>query len=148
MILLNLWSSVVMLTNSLITEIYQAGIGTPVLCDWDAHANIEELPNADLIGPAALGFSEQDQIIEASFAIAVSSYGTDENLFRHREMMARVFERVRPLKTFPYYQAGSNNVVLGTIVSQDGTATVPLSRAEVRPYQFVQVNCLIDPTAT
>ncbi len=148
MILLNLWSSIIMLTNSIILEIKQSGVADPVLCDWDTHANVQELPNADLIGPAGLGFTEEDQVINAAFSIAVSSYGTDENLFRHREMIARVFERVRPTMSFPYYLAGSNNTILGSVIIQDGTATPPMSRAEVRPYQLVSVGCLISPLAT
>jgi hypothetical protein len=146
MIQANLWGSVIKLCQGIITDLNGAGI-YPVLLDWDTHANIQELPNSDLFGPSALAYTEAGKIIEVSFSIAVSSYATDHNMFRHREMIGRAFERVRPENKFDYYDADTA-AVIGFAVIQDGTAVAPVSRAEVRPFQFVQVSALIDPSAT
>jgi hypothetical protein len=145
MIYANLWGSIIKLSQELITTVTNAGVGTPQLLDWEAHANIQELPNADLIGPTTLGFIEEDKVISVSFAMAASSYN-DVNLFRHRAMMGHIFERLRPEMRIPYYDANTAQVIDHLIIT-DGTTLAPMSQVEPRPWQLVMVQALLGPAS-
>lgn len=146
MIVLDVWSSVVVLTNQLIDDFRERYPGTVIdFQDWEAGPTIKELPNCDLVGPTAITVSEPGPgFIEASFAIAVCSYGSD--LFRHRTMLSLIFERLRPEKQMPLYDA-ETATVKGYMAFTNGTLLAPMSKAEARPWQYVQVQALLDPTA-
>lgn len=145
-ILPSVWGSIVKHTNNLIIEaksLYPHA--TIQFVDWEAHANIEELPDADLIGPTSLVLMEiSPQMYDVNFSIAVSTYKSDENLFRLRSYLSLIFNSVRPTKQITVYEAGTLNEI-GYIMCQDGTAVLPMSRAVTRPFQYVQVNGLLEP---
>jgi hypothetical protein len=142
----SVWGSIVKHVNGLITELEaefpQANIG---FIDWEAHANIQEIPEQDLIGPTSLVLMEvSPQMYDVNFSIAVSTFGTDVNLFRHRSYISTIFESLRPSKQIPVYENGTNNE-LGYLIFQDGTGAMPMTRSLTRPFQYVQVNGLLEP---
>lgn len=143
MIIEDVWASVVKLCQDVIEDLRVMYPDVAFeFVDWEAHANINELPNCDCIGPTALAFTEGSPgLAEANFAIAGSTYGDDTNLFRHRKIMSMIFERLRPTKQMKIYDAGSA-LEKGYMVFTDGTTLVPMTRAEARPWQYVQVQAL------
>lgn len=143
MILPNVYGSLIVLCRSIISDLSSVGI-TPALYDFEAHADTHELPNSDLFGPAAVAIEETtpDQFV-VTFALGISAYN-DTNLFRHREMAARALDRLAVRKTIDYYDAVTAQKV-GYMVIADGTTLPPMTRAGVRPLQFVQVEALLEP---
>jgi len=148
MLATDVWGSIVKMSQSLIEE---AQLAHPdvrfALMDWEGHANIMELPEMDLIGPTALNITEHTaQMVEVNFALAVSTYASDEGLFRQREIISRAFERMRALKQVPLYDAATASKK-GYMIFTDGTTILPMSRAEARPFQYVQGSCLLEPSS-
>lgn len=145
----SVWGSVVNFCNVLIGDMRIAYPEEKIeFIDWEAHANIHELPDTDLIGPTALTITElSPQMFEVNFSIAVSSYETDTNLFRMRAYLAEAFERLRPTKTVPIFNSETAQK-LGYMIITDGSMLAPMSRAETRPFQYVQVTGLIEPVLT
>lgn len=146
MILKNCWSSIVVLSRALIQECAAANVGSEIeFMDWEAHANTPELPNMDLIGPSAMTVTEHSkELITVSFAIGVSTFTGDKNLFRQRDYVARVFERLRPENKIIYFDAESASEK-SVLVITDGTMAAPMSKSESRPWQYVQCEALLVP---
>lgn len=144
----SVWGSLVAFSRTIIDEgqtVYpDANIE---FLDWDAHANIHELPETDLIGPMSLSITElSPQMFEVSFAIAVSSYG-EENLFRMRHYLSKTFESMRALKQIPIFDS-ETAIKQGYLILTDGTLLAPMTRAETRPFQYVQASGLLEPVLT
>lgn len=142
----SIWGSIVNHCNTLIDDARIRYPDIPIeFIDWESHANIHELPNTDLIGPTAITVTElSSQMFEVNFAIAVSSYESDKNLFRMRDYLSEAFESLRPNKQIGVYDSASAQKV-GYLIFTDGTFMSPMSRAETRPWQFVQANGLLEP---
>lgn len=141
----NIWGSVVKLCQSIISEATEAGEITPHFIDWEAHADIPELPNEDLLGPAQIAFEEETpEVIRANITIGVSAYN-DANLFRHRRLVGRVFERCRVGQSFPYFAADTAGTKPSFFKILDGVMVPPMSRSEVRPLSFIQFEALLVP---
>lgn len=142
----SLWGSITALTNEIITEMAAAHPEATIqFVDWEAHANIEELPDVDLIGPTALTFMEiTPEMWDVNFSIAASTYKSDENLFRMRHYMSHVFERLRPTRQVQIYDDLTAER-FGYLVVTDGTGLMPMTRSTTRPWQYVQVNGLLEP---
>lgn len=149
MILTNCWSSITVLARTLIQECAAANPGSEIeFMDWEAHVNVPELPNKDLIGPSALSVTEHSkELISVSFAIGVSTFLGDKNLFRQRDYVARVFERLRPESKIIYFDADSASEK-SVLVVTDGTMAAPMSKAESRPWQYVQCEALLVPVGS
>lgn len=145
----SVWGSIVNFSNAIVADMRIRYPDTKIeFIDWEAHANIHELPDTDLIGPTAITITEMsEQVLEVSFAIAVSSYETDKNLFRMRAYLAEAFERMRAGKQLMIYDS-ETAAKLGYLVITPGTIMAPMSRAETRPWQFVQASGLLEPTLT
>jgi hypothetical protein len=146
----NIWGSIVAFSNDIIDDRRAKYPGVDIeYVDWEAHANIQELPEGDLIGTTAITFTEdQPELFNGSFTIGVSTYADDSNLFRLRNYVGEVFNRLRPGMKVPFYdhetleQKGWFHIV-------DGTIVLPMTRADARPLQFVQCQFVFDPvTAT
>jgi len=147
-IISSVWGSVVHMTNRLREQIVLANPDIDVrFIDFEAFANEAELPDSDLIGPTAFALTETEaNFFNVSFAIGVSTYTDDKNLFRMRAIIDQVFTRLRPLKSIPVYKAGTLELV-GQMTVTDGTTLLPMSRAAARPWQYVQLECLLEPSS-
>lgn len=147
MIYKNLWGSVVSFTNDVIDAQRLAYPDTDInFLDWEAHANIHELPNTDLIGSTAVTITEDEpEFFSVSFTLAMSSYADDNGLFRLRDYVNDVFMRLRPGSKIPYcdHQTAAQ---LGWLHITDGTIVMPMTRADIRPLQFVQCHATLDAT--
>lgn len=142
MIVNTIWVSLIRLCNDMIQEMKDEGQAAPAFIDWEAHAATPELPNSDLLGPTAFALTEDEGgILEASFAIAASSYG-EEHLFRHRYMIDKLFSRLRVEKQINLVHPETGHYA-GKLIITDGTTMSPMSRANLRPFQFVQAQAVI-----
>lgn len=148
MLVSDVWGSIVKMTNELIIEFKGDYPAVPIeFIDWEAKANIQELPNSDLIGPTGLGISEDTpEIVTVVFAMGVSTYQSDTNLFRHRDYLDRIFERMRYKNHIVLYDANTA-LPKGKLYFTDGTAMSPMTRAEARPFQYIQAECLLEPSS-
>lgn len=150
MIYENFWGSIVSFCNDVIDDRKLVYTGSDIeYIDWEAHANIHELPEKDMIGSTAVTFTEESpDEFSMSFTIGVSTYGDDPSLFRLRNYVGEVFKRLRPGSKIPFYDA-QTATQLGWIYITDNTMVMPMTRADVRPLQFIQCHGVIDPlTAT
>lgn len=143
----NIWSSITVLTQSLISELKIDHPNDEIeFIDWEAHANTPELPNKNLIGPTAVTFQEfEGEDVQVNFAIAASTYGDDENLFRHRAYVGRIFEALRPERRFQYFDA-AQATEQSVFKITPGTLMAPMTQASLRPWQFVQAEALLVPS--
>lgn len=137
--------SIKKLCVDLAAEFQTDGVATPVLIDWDEHADIHELPNGDLIGPAGCGITTDGSMTEVVFAIGVSTMD-DKGLFKLRKMIARIYDRLAPENQIDIYDAATATRVTWMVMARD-TSVTPMTKAETRPYQFVEARGLIDPRA-
>lgn len=136
----NLWSSLVNFCN----DVLEGKDASYV--DWESHANLQELPDGDLIGTTALTFTEEEpELFTGSFAIGVSTQTSDVGLFRLRSYVGEVFSKMRPGMKIALYDAASVTQ-LGWLHVVDGTHVMPMQRADVRPLQFIQCNFVFDAT--
>lgn len=146
MIYENLHGSLVNFVNDVIDDRKQAHPGEAIeYIDWEAHANIYELPDVDLIGTTAITFTEDEpEVFSGSFTIGVSTYASDKNLFRLRNYVGEVFRRLRPGSKVPFYDRETLEQ-RGWLYIVDGTVVMPMTKADVRPLQFVQCQMVFEP---
>lgn len=137
--------SIKKLCVELAAEFQADGVSAPVLIDWDEHADIHELPTGDLIGPAGCGVTNDGSMMEVVMAIGVSTMD-DKGLFKLRKMISRIYDRLSPEQKVTIYNAETALPVSWMVMASDTTVT-PMTKAETRPYQFVEARGLIDPRA-
>jgi hypothetical protein len=113
--------------------------------DFDAHADENTVPEGDLIGTSGLSLSTSHPFVDVDVMIGVATEG-DTNLFRLRELVARLFQRLQPMKTIDVldFQTGEKK---GLLIVQDGVRVLPVGGDSSRPVQFVMVgfktNCFM-----
>ena len=116
--------------------------------DFDAHAQVKEWPEDDtLIGPAGVGMAhEANNTIEVVFSVGVTTKN-DENLFRLRGLMSKLYGRLKPESKVVIYDHATA-MPTTWMVTATPVAITPVSKAEMRSVQFIEVRALIDPGAT
>lgn len=138
----NAWTSVTVFARQMI-ELYAP---EAQLIDWEAFSSIQELPATDLIGPASFGIDERSpEIFDVVFTIGVSTFD-DTSLFRHRKLMAQIFEELRPTKTLTVFDAETARPYSWMKIV-NGTSLAPVANAQTRAFQFIQAQGLLDPLA-
>lgn len=137
MIVQNVWGSLIKLCQSIITSPWQ-------LHDWDAHSDTQELPDASLLGPAAIAVEEMsEEFVKVTFAIGISAYN-DPGLFQHRLKADLVFEALRVGNQITYYDAETTGVLIPMDITGP-TGLSPMTRANTRPFQFIQTEAVLNP---
>ncbi|KQS84256.1 hypothetical protein [Rhizobium sp. Leaf383] len=146
MIYENLHSSLTMFAMGIIEDRKIVHTGETIeFIDWEAHANIFELPDHDLVGLTTLALTEDEpETFNGSFTIGISTFASDKNLFRLRNYVGEAYRRMRPGSKIPFYDAEACKQT-GWILVADGTTVMPMTRADARPLQFVQCSFVIDP---
>lgn len=118
--------------------------------DWDAHseASLAELPSNDLLGPAGIGMTEEGTFHDVVFSIGISVMN-DQNLFRIRKMVSKVFGALKPGKQIPIYRrataVNTDTPPVSWLVLESPTIITPVSRAETRVLQFVMTRGRLNP---
>lgn len=141
----NLWASCVKFCQDRILEIQAEGAADPQFIDFDTHATLTNLPDADLIGIRGFSLEMDDHVAHISVLFGIAAKTDDTNLFRHRAMVSRMFQALTPMKKFPCVDA-SSGAERGFLVAQNGTAVLPVTSANTRPLQFISVALLTDQT--
>lgn len=103
--------------------------------DFDAHATVSELPNADIIGPMEIEVENDEGMLTVMGMIGIS-LREDLNLFRLRPLVAKLFRDLSPNNTFGLYDAETSKKY-GIMKILNGTQVLPVVRSKNRPIQFV-----------
>lgn len=143
-----LYENVVLSLIKWIEDFRSASYPTATYVDWDAHASINELPTVPIcMGPAGCGLSEETPgEYEVVFSFGVGTY-QDENLFRLRKAISQLFGKMRIGARIPIYDATTAEVVSWMVVTSPRAIT-PVTKAEVRSLQYVNLTARVDPGAT
>lgn len=130
-------------------QIYRADAApASVYVNWDAHAQLDELPKDDmLIGPAGCGLADEpDGTQEVVFSIGVSTIN-DPNLFDLTRQMSKLRGRLRPGAKIPVYDHDTAEVASWMVIKTP-IAVTPVTKAEIRSIQFINLTALLNPAAT
>lgn len=111
--------------------------------DWDAHADLKELPDADMIGLSGFGISENEKIYEVVFGLMLCTYN-DPNLFRVTDFADTFFKAMMAEQRFRIYDP-ITGAAANWAVFENGTAVSPVARVEVRPTIQITASALIAP---
>src|SRR5690606_31998613 len=99
----NLYESVQMSLTRLVEDFRAQHMPDAAHVNWDAHANLNELPESDVIGLAGLGLAEDDdKQYEVTFGILMSTYN-DATLTRLTRLISRFFAQVAPQTRIQVY---------------------------------------------
>ena len=138
----NAWASLVSFTQDIKDRLNSEGIlENAEYIEWDAHANINDLPQKDVIGLTSFALLDEGNMLTVNGAIGIGTFN-EKSLFRLRKGSALIFELLKPTLTIPYLDADSG-FHINDIVLQSGTNLLPVSRADVRSIQFVQFEGLL-----
>jgi hypothetical protein len=141
----NIWGSIVAFTNDIVDNRKALYPDVEIeYVDWEAHANIQELPDTDLIGTTAITITEDStDMFSGSFTIGVSTYATDHSLFRLRNYVGEIFKRLQSGSKIAFYDHTTLELK-GYMYVTDGTIIMPMTRADTRPLQFIQCQFIFD----
>lgn len=144
MIATNIRSSLVKFAQMQISWALANSVSADVqFIDLDAHAVTHEWPSRDLLGTAGVAMEAGDKIHEITAAFAVATFN-DINLFRHYQLMDRLYQQLQPESRIPIYDAVTGSVLSWAVV-KNGSSIMPMGRSETRPIQFCAFNALVDP---
>lgn len=139
----NIWASIVRFIQDEREAMNLVGtLDNAEYIEWDAHANINDLPSADLIGPRAFSVTQEDNIYIIHCAIGIATFN-EENLFRLRKASARIFDKVSKNRSISVYDVDTE-IEYNQMVITDGTHLAPVARADVRALQFIQFEALLE----
>lgn len=114
--------------------------------DFDEHAQITELPTAQLaMGPAGVGLAQDEDGWEVVFSFGVLTY-QDKNLQRLRKAVSYIFGRLPVEATIPIYDAETGEELTWMVI-RTPRAVTPVTKAEIRSLQFVEMSALLNPAA-
>lgn len=132
----NVWASLLKRCQDFILDFKMLGLSENLqIIDWDAHANIEDLPPVDLLGPSGLGmmYEKEGEII--TFTIGVATY-QDDNLFMLRRMVGLMYDALLPEKQFTIYDHETLKPLMPATIVEASVS--PVSKSEVRALQLCQ----------
>lgn len=138
----NLRASTIRLIQDVIAGLPNTGFPIQYM-DWDAHADVFELPDADLVGLTGFGATQEGHFHDFVFGIGIVTYN-DENIFRLSEIVDHFYTRCAVQQQFVVYDTNTGERI-GIATIFDGTTVNPITRAEVRPAQSVQVTARFVP---
>lgn len=139
----NTWASLVRFCQAEITELRNDSISEDLTYyDFDASANVEALPNNDILGLSGFGLDVVGKQFYITTLFCVSTKDDDENLTRHRKIIGLLMEKLLPTKTIEYVDAEIVDTNLGFMVITDGTGLNPIARSNTRGLQAVEVTLI------
>lgn len=114
--------------------------------DFDAHAQVQELPNHHLIGTKGITIRSDEHFVEVDLLLVLSIFG-DTNFVVHDIAMDHLFQRYLPTQKIPVY-AQSNGQHSGDFIVKNGTEIMGIVKADQRPIQFVSIALNTDRTVS
>lgn len=140
----NVTSSVIKFSEDF--RLSQTVMATSQYYDFDAHSQQPELPAENLIGPAGFGLAHEEDFIHLAFSIGVVTHD-DPNLFKLRKVMGQLYAKLQPETKLPIYDDETGQQVSWMVLKTPVEIT-PVTKAELRSVQFINVSAIIDPGAT
>lgn len=114
--------------------------------DFDAHAQIHEYPEHDIIGLRAFQIVIDEHIFYVSGMFGVGIFN-DTNLQRHYRILDKLYAELLPTRRLPVYDMNSG-LMIGEFIILDGTELMPMFKADNRPIQFIGFSFSSDLTAS
>lgn len=120
--------------------------------DWDAHAEIHELPAVDkLIGLSGVSLANDGEEIRVVFAVGVATQN-DPNLFNLRGATSEFYGVFAPETRVDVYDKvaiddGADVEPSSWMVMTTPIEILPINRAEIRNVQFINCSALLNPKA-
>lgn len=146
----NLFLSVTQSLARLVTDFAEAEMPGSKVINWDDHANINELPEQDVIGLAGIGLAEDEpKKYSITLGIMVSTWN-DPGLDRLTTAISKLFGQIAPGKRVTVYTLSDNGLAADEaswMVTTLPRAALPITKAEVRAIQAVECQLLLDPGA-
>lgn len=102
---------------------------------WDAHADIEVLPDQDLLGPMEFSMVGNEGTYIITSMVAMSTRD-DTNLDRLDKMLNYVHDKIQPDNTFPIVDALSG-APRGVMKFMDGVGILPVLNTRIRPVKAI-----------
>lgn len=134
----NFKSSILRFCTQFATDMQAQGLASMMPINFDAHADINELPESDLIGPKEFGVETDQGTFVISTMIGVSTLN-DTNLFRLDKIIDQLFKRLMPDEMIPLVNA-ETGAQMGWMKAMNGTAVLPVVQTKTRPLKFVAVS--------
>lgn len=108
--------------------------------DFDSHAENFELIQNDVIGLRSYATYDEDGVVRNSFYVVCSTMN-DKNGIRLSKIVSYVFARFLSGNTINVFNEESEIITSLNITS--GTEVMPMSKADNRMAQYVDVSCLL-----
>ena len=147
----NLFLSVTQSLARLVTDFAEAEMPGSQVINWDDHANINELPEQDVIGLAGIGLAEDEpKKYSITLGIMISTWN-DPGLHRLTTAISKLFGQIAPGTRITVYTLSDNGLAADEaswMVTTLPRAALPITKAEVRAIQAVECQLLLDPGAT
>jgi len=143
----NLYVSLVRFVKDFIADAPSFGIDTKIeFVNFDAHAQLTSLPAADVVGISDFSFQLDEKFIHLLCGFGISTLN-DVDLMRHIMLLDALFERLKPTKTIPVFDAYTTDK-RGWMVVTDDVTLLPMANTETRGAQFLLVKLETDQTLT
>lgn len=108
--------------------------------DFDAHATIEEFPEADLVGIAEYQIENLDRHYIITAMITVCTTAEDDQIVKLTQYINTIFDTLIPgYRTIPVVDSNTG-VSRGNLVVMDNVKALPVGRTSTRPLQMVAVS--------
>lgn len=105
--------------------------------DFDQTADIQDLPNSDLVGINGFAMTDMDRQYDVMFGVTITTIN-DPNLFRISKCVDSYFRQLLAGKTFLVYDEVTADQI-GSCEIYTGTAVSPVERAEALIVQQIAV---------
>lgn len=112
--------------------------------ELDAHAQVHELPEGNVIGLSGFSMEFDDHLIYVDTAIGLIMRG-DKDLIRHGEVMDALLGHLRPTRTLPVYHPTTGNTI-GWMAIENGVEVMPVGKADTRTVQMITLSLSTDQT--
>lgn len=145
---LNHWRSTLGSINETCEELKALGYVSEdcQVVNLDTHADMASLPSTDLILFQGFMMEESDNgCYEIGFFVGFSPF-SDLNGFKTARVMSYLYGRYKGLSCYKVFD--KNGGEIGEIVVFSGTAVSPVTKADTRMCQFVEVGASSDITQT
>lgn len=113
--------------------------------DFDAHAELDKLPDNDILGVANLNWHNDTHFYSVGVQIGVSTFA-DTNNFRHNDIVDWLEPKLRPTCKIPLVDP-TTGAETGWMVVEAGVALAPMFHTDTRSLQFMLLGLQTSLTA-
>lgn len=123
-----------------------------VYVDWDAHAEIHELPNDNVLaGLSGVSLDHEYEEMRVVFGVGLATQN-DPNLFKLRALTSHMYGAFFPETRIDLYDkaaidAGGSITPVDWMITTTPLEILPINRAEIRNVQFINVSALLNPAS-